>query len=93
VLFYRLDGAYSRPADDDTAFSGGRSPRFGAFMIGVCPVAEMLPAERDWVRSMADALAPFASDGVYVNSATDFDAANPVEEAYGAEKYARLADI
>ena len=93
VLFYRLDGAYSRVADDATAFSGGRSARFGAFMIGVCPVAEMLPAEREWVRTMADAFAPLASDGVYVNAVTDFDARNPVESAYGAEKYARLAGI
>ena len=27
--FYRLDGAYSRVSDDETAFGGGRSPRFG----------------------------------------------------------------
>ena len=93
ALFYRLDGAYSRVPDDATGFSGGRSPRFGVFMIGVCPVAEMLPAEREWVRSMADALAPLAADGLYVNAATDFDARSAVEAAYGAEKYARLADI
>ena len=55
VLFYRLDAAFSRVAEDATAFSGGRSPRFAVFMIGVCPVPEMLPGERDWVRSMADA--------------------------------------
>jgi hypothetical protein len=46
VLFYRLDGAFSRVAEDVTAFSGGRSPRFGAFAIGVCPVAGMAPPER-----------------------------------------------
>ena len=93
VLFYRLDGAFSRVPDDATAFSGGRSARFGVFMIGVCPVSEMLPAEREWVRSMADALAPLASDGVYVNAVTDFDTTSPVKKAYGAEKYARLVDI
>ena len=74
VLFYRLDGAYSRAAEDATAFSGGRSPRFGVFVIGVCPVAEMLPAERGWVRSMAEALRPYAaSDGSYVNGSAEFD--------------------
>jgi FAD/FMN-containing dehydrogenase len=93
VLFYRLDGAFSRVPDDATAFSGGRGPRFGVFMIGVCPVSEMLPAEREWVRSMAEALAPLASDGVYVNAVTDFDGIDPVEKAYGTEKYARLVDI
>ena len=30
VLFYRLDGAFSRVEEDATAFSGGRSPRFAA---------------------------------------------------------------
>lgn len=94
VLFYRLDGAYSEVAEDATAFSGGRSPRFAVFIIGVCPVPEMLPAERDWVRSTALALQPLAThDGVYVNGMTDFDATSPVQAAYGSEKYARLAAI
>jgi hypothetical protein len=94
VLFYRLDGAYSRVAEDATAFGGGRSARFGVFMIGVCPVREMLPAEREWVRSMADALRPAAADdGIYVNGMTDFDARSSVEMAYGPEKYARLVQV
>ncbi len=94
VLFYRLDGAFSRVEEDATAFSGGRSPRFAVFMIGICPVPEMFAAERDWVRSMADALRPLSiDDGVYVNGVTDFDANNPVQAAYGAEKYDRLVEI
>jgi FAD/FMN-containing dehydrogenase len=94
VLFYRLDGAFSFVEEDATAFSGGRSPRFAVFMIGVCPAPEMLPAEREWVRSMAAALKPLSVDGrVYVNGTTDFDAHSPVQAAYGPEKYARLVDI
>jgi FAD/FMN-containing dehydrogenase len=93
VLFYRLDAAYSRVSEDATAFGGGRSPRFAVFMIGVCPVSEMLPAEREWVRSIADALRRSAADdGIYVNGST-FDTRGSVEMAYGAEKYARLAEI
>jgi FAD/FMN-containing dehydrogenase len=93
VLFYRLDGAYSRADEDGTAFSGGRSPRFGVFMIGVCPVAEMLPAEREWVRSMAEALRPYAArDGSYVNGSAEFDD-QAVRSAYGAEKFERLARL
>ncbi|MBV9831273.1 MAG: FAD-binding oxidoreductase, partial [Marmoricola sp.] len=42
TLFYRLDGAFSAVPDDATAFSGGRSARFGVFVIGACPVPEML---------------------------------------------------
>jgi FAD/FMN-containing dehydrogenase len=94
VLFYRLDGAFSRVQEDATAFSGGRSPRFAVFVIGVCPLPEMFAPEREWVRSMDDALRPLAvADGVYVNGVTDFDALSPVQAAYGTEKYARLVEI
>jgi FAD/FMN-containing dehydrogenase len=92
VLFYRLDGVYSRVAEDATAFSGGRSPRLGVFVIGVCPVPEMFEAERSWVRSLADALEPLSADGAYVNGSTDFDR-GALRSAYGSEKYARLREI
>ena len=46
VLFYRLDGAYSQVGDDETAFGGGRSPRYGAFIIGLAPDAGLLDADR-----------------------------------------------
>jgi FAD/FMN-containing dehydrogenase len=94
VLFYRLDGAYSRADEDGTAVSGGRSPRFGAFIIGVCPVAEMFPAERAWVRSVAEALRPYAArDGSYVNGSAEYDDRDPVRSAYGADKFERLARL
>jgi FAD/FMN-containing dehydrogenase len=94
ALFYRLDGAFSRVDDSATAFSGGRSARFGVFMIGVCPVAEMLLGEREWVRGLASALQPLASrDGSYVNGSTEFDDLNPVHAVYGTEKYARLVEV
>jgi FAD/FMN-containing dehydrogenase len=94
VLFYRLDRGYGRLPDDATAFSGGRSPRFGTFIIGVCPVEEMFPAERAWVRSMAEALRPYAAkDGSYVNGSADFDGTDRVQAAYGAEKFARLVEL
>ncbi|MGH3412377.1 MAG: FAD-binding oxidoreductase [Marmoricola sp.] len=94
VLFYRLDGAYSRFEEEATAFSGGRSPRLAVFVIGVCPAPGMLAMEREWVRSMVDALRPAAvDDGTYVNGTTEFDGRNPVQAAYGPEKYARLVDI
>jgi hypothetical protein len=94
VLFYRLDGAYSEPAEDATAFSGGRSPRYGTFIIGVCPAPEMLPGERAWVTSVADALRPYATqDGSYVNGSSEFDDVDPVAAAYGAAKFGRLVEI
>ncbi len=92
VLFYRLDAAYSEVAEDATAFSGGRSPRYGVFMIAVCPSPEMLPAERQWVRETWQAFQPAATGaGAYVNGMTDFDE-DIVRAVYGP-KHARLSAI
>jgi FAD binding domain/Berberine and berberine like len=94
VLFYRLDGAYSRVGDDETAFSGGRSPRYGVFIEGLAPDADLLADERRWVRGVWSALRPHAigsGDG-YVNGSTDFHD-DQVRDSYGPAKYERLAAI
>jgi FAD/FMN-containing dehydrogenase len=90
--FYRLDGAYSEMPDEATAFSGGRSPRFAVFIIGICPTAELLAAEREWVRGLWAALQPYATRaGTYINGVSDTDE-DTVRRAYGP-KYQRLAQI
>jgi hypothetical protein len=94
AMFYRLDGAYSNVGDDATAFSGGRSPRYGTFIIGLALEAEVLDTERVWVRGFWEALRPHAigsGDG-YVNGASDFSQ-DRVRNSYGAAKYDRLAGI
>jgi len=58
VLFNRLDQAYSEIGEDDTGFGGGRSARYMAYFVGLCPTADLLPAERAWVRSTWNALKP-----------------------------------
>ena len=92
VLFYRLDGAYSAVEEDATAFSGGRSPRFAVFIIGVCPAPEMFVAEREWVRTFWDNLNQYGLAGTYVNALTEAPDER-VRTAYGPEKYARLARL
>jgi FAD/FMN-containing dehydrogenase len=95
VLFYRLDQAYSEVADDQTALGVGRSPRYMAFFIGLCPVPDLLPGERDWVRSMWEDLKPHMM-GVngYVNALDRQDSRDRqrVRDIYGP-KYERLAAI
>ena len=69
LLFYYLDQAYCEVGDDDTAFGGARTPRYMGFPIGQCPSQETLPAEREWVRSLWDALRPhMLGPGTYVNA-------------------------
>src|SRR4051794_15675851 len=46
VLFYRLDGAYCRPGDDQTAFSGGGPPPAAPPLLGIAPHARRLAAPR-----------------------------------------------
>ncbi|HEU5416872.1 MAG TPA: FAD-binding oxidoreductase [Streptosporangiaceae bacterium] len=94
LLLYRLDGAYTQAGDTDTAFSGGRSPRYAAFLIGVAPDAGALAGERTWVRGFWDALRPYAiagGDG-YVNGTADHSQ-DRVRGSYGPVKYQRLAGI
>lgn len=94
LLAYRLDGAYSRVGDDETAFSGGRSPRYNFFIIGYAPDADLLAADRGWVRNLWEALRPHAISGGdgYVNGTADYHN-DRVRGSYGAAKYARLARI
>ena len=93
VLFYRLDGAYSAVADADTAFGGGRSPRYAVFIIAIAPSPELLDAERQWVRALWDDLQPFSFDaGTYVNAMAEFDE-DRVRASYGPAKYERLVKI
>jgi Berberine and berberine like len=93
LLFYRLDGAYSDVGDGDIAFSGGRSPRYAIFIIGLALTRELLAADRAWVRSFWDALRPYAIGiGSYVNGMAEFEE-DRVRAAYGARKYQRLAKI
>jgi FAD/FMN-containing dehydrogenase len=94
AMFYRLDGAYSQVRDDETAFSGGRSPRYAAFLNGVAPDANLLAADRSWVRDFWERLRPLAigsGDG-YVNGTAEFPD-DRVRNSYGRAKYDRLAAI
>ncbi len=94
VLLYRLDGAYCDIDDGATAFSGGRSPRYNAFIIANGPVPELLEADRPWVRALYDALLPHSgAEGTYVNAMSGRESDDHVRNAYGAEKYERLARI
>jgi hypothetical protein len=93
LVFYRLDEAYSETGEDDTAFSGGRSPRYAAFIIALCPTPQLLPTERAWTRSFWEALRPRSlGPGSYVNAMTEFEE-DRVRASYGPVKYQRLAMI
>lgn len=93
VLFYRLDGAYSEVPEEQTAFGGGRSPRWNVFLIALADNPASLEADRQWVRTLWEALQPHALViGSYVNGETEFEDER-VRSSYGPAKYERLARI
>ncbi|HEV7679254.1 MAG TPA: FAD-binding oxidoreductase [Candidatus Dormibacteraeota bacterium] len=90
---FLVDGAYARVAEGESAFSGRRTARWVVNIAAVCPAPDMLPAERQWVRTFWDALRPHAKTaGSYVNFMSEYDE-DRVRASYGAEKYERLARI
>lgn len=94
VILSRLDGAYSQVGDDGTAFAGGRSPRFHVTIVGSAPDADLLAADREWVRGCWAALRPHAlgrGEG-YINAMVEMEP-DRVQSAYGTAKYHRLARI
>ena len=92
MLTYRLDEAYSEVDPDANAFGGTRDPQYITFVMAIAPDAEVLAADRTWVKETRDALEPLAfSAGTYVNVMSDPDERR-VRSAYGA-KYDRLARI
>jgi hypothetical protein len=94
LLFYRLDGVYSQVGDVETAFSGGRTPRYATFIVGLAPDAGLLAADRGWVRNFWEALRPHAigSGDDYINGMAEFPG-ELVRASYGIAKYERLARI
>ena len=94
LMLYRLDGAYSQVGQDETAFSGGRSPRYAAFIIGLAPNAGLLATERRWARGFWEALNTQAIDGGggYINGSSEYSGSG-VRRSYGPARYERLTRI
>ncbi|WP_063042854.1 FAD-binding oxidoreductase [Nocardia pseudovaccinii] len=88
-----LDGAFTAVGEEDTAFGGARSAHYVCNIEAAAPDAEILAADRAWVRSTWEALCPFASNqGGYVNFMAEAGE-DRVRASYGPAKYAKLADI
>ncbi len=84
-------GAVARVGADDTAFG----QRDGRFLYNAISFWED-PAETErnvaWARSFHEALQPYATEGVYVNFLSE-EGDQRIVEAYGTDKYERLARI
>ena len=91
ILLEQLGGAVARVGRDDTAFDH-RDAAYNLAIISRWPDPAMADAGIAWTREMWTAMQPFAH-GVYVNYLGVGESAARVRDAYGAEKYARLAAL
>ena len=90
---FRLDGAFSRVGEQDTAFGGTRTPQYVVNIIAISPDADALAADRKWVRSVWNGLRPLAASASgYVNFDAEHDN-DRVRATYGSTKHDRLAQI
>jgi len=89
--FVLFGGAAGRVPDDATAF-GDRSGRFIFNAISMWEGAEGSDAHIAWPRDFFGAMEPYSTGGVYVNFLSE-EGADRVKDAYGPEKFAKLAAL
>ncbi len=83
-----MGGAVDRVAPGATAF-GHRGVRAMVWYIG-CSGDEPIGPTTDWVRSLWQDSAPYATGGTYVNA---LDADRPIRDAYADDVYERLVAV
>ena len=91
VLIEDLGGAVARVGRNDTAFDH-RDAEYNLAIIGRWPDAGMNDAGIAWTRGLWTAMQPYAR-GVYVNYLGVGESASRVKDAFGEEKYGRLAAL
>ena len=86
---FHLGGAIARVGEDETPFNG-RTSGHTFNLVGTAPGDDGggFDEERDWVRGLFDALAPYQTS-TYVNFLQD-EGPDRIRQAYGASKYDRL---
>lgn len=94
AAMFHMGGAVGRAERDSTAFMGRDVEHNIIIDAAWLPEQDgtVGPAETSWAREFLAALQPHRA-GVYVNFLDSDDDASRVREAYGAETYARLADV
>ncbi|GAA2803105.1 FAD-binding oxidoreductase [Saccharopolyspora taberi] len=91
---FPVGGAFRAVDEDATAFGGSRRTGVIFNAAALAPDPDLVAEDRTWSRTMCDALAPHAiNQGTYVNFMNDYDDSDRVRNAFGPDKYRRLAGI
>jgi hypothetical protein len=87
---FQLGGAIARVGEDETAFNG-RAAGHTINLNGIAETSDDFEEQREWVRGLSAALEPHQTS-VYVNFLMD-EGEERIRDAYGADKYERLAAL
>src|SRR5439155_1082242 len=91
VIEHNGDSAYSRIGEDETAF-GHREWPYNFLVTSMWKDRTDSDRNVRWTREFWEAMRPHLVDAVYVNYLGE-EGPNRIRDAYGAEKYARLAGL
>jgi FAD/FMN-containing dehydrogenase len=94
VAIEHYGGMMSRVGVNETAFRH-RDARFNFLICAMWPDPAGEEGNFEWAREFWEAMAPYSSDGAYVNylGRVEDEGAGRVEAAYGPEKYRRLVEL
>jgi FAD/FMN-containing dehydrogenase len=90
LILSQMGGQVSRVPSDATAFAH-RDAAYTLWILNMWEPSAESPRHRDWTRSTADALRPFAMGGAYVNALGD-EPADRVRLSYGSN-WERLGEL
>jgi FAD/FMN-containing dehydrogenase len=91
IHIHHLEGAVKRLPDDSTAFAH-RDARWVLNIVGLWSDPGDSEEHVGWVRELWQAIQPSATGAAYLNFLGE-DGPDRVRAAYGADKYARLAEL
>jgi hypothetical protein len=92
VLVFQLGGEATR-IDDSKSAAGHRDAAYVLNIAGSCTDPGKSAAIKGWARDTWSAMRPHSTGGVYVNFLTEDEGDDRTVEAYGQEKYQRLAAL
>ncbi|MCH8200851.1 MAG: FAD-binding oxidoreductase, partial [Chloroflexi bacterium] len=92
LIVFQLGGAAAR-IDDGISAAAHRDAAYVLNIASSCIDADKIDACKTWARHTWSAMRPHSTGGAYVNFLTEDEGDDRTMEAYGKEKYDRLAAI
>jgi len=92
LLVFQLGGAAAR-IDDGVSAAAHRDAAYVLNVASSCIDPGKIDPCKSWARDTWSAMRPHSTGGVYVNFLTEDEGDDRTLEAYGGEKYARLAAL